>query len=619
MRSSRRGTIGRSGLMASTVMLLVCCPGASLAEDTPAQDKQTAEQPSEATARVIPSARRFQPTLPSIIDPAAEPQLPPDNVSEVVQAVREKLSASPKLAQDLAKSEVEALQAFYGARGREALWVNEEGISANGQALIAEFGKADDYGLSASDYKVANKEAQSETPQSRAQVELDLSATALVYARHVKGGRTSPNAVGAQLTYTPKIMEPLQVLNELSSADDSAAYLRSLHPQHPQYVRLYERLKELRGGDGGSGPKIPDGPVLKSGVSRAQVTLLRERLGVSAPTDGSAKRFDAALDEAVKAFQSRNGLPADGVVGAGTRRALNGQAPDKISKKIVLNLERWRWLPDNLGGKAGLYVWANIPELRVRAVEGTKTVFSEKAIVGQPTHMTPVFSDQMEWIELHPTWFVPNSIKVNDILPSLKRPTSTVMERYHLKVNCGKYGTNPKTIDWNKVDIRKCSFSQPAGKVSVLGDFKFKFPNKHSVYMHDTHDHSLFKHADRTFSHGCIRVQKPRQLAEIILGRDKGMTSERIGQILDGPQTLHKEKLTTPVPMHITYFTVLIDDEGKLTTWPDYYGHDQRLEAALSGESHNVAEADVPPEKVARKKPAPKEPTSWWGGVFSAN
>jgi len=309
-------------------------------------------------------------------------------------------------------------------------------------------------------------------------------------------------------------------------------------------------------------------------------------------------------------------LAADGIPGAGTRRIINGRTPDQLLTKILMNMERWRWLPDELGGKAGIYVWANIPELRVRAIKGSETVFSERAIVGQTTHKTPVFSDEVEWIELHPTWFVPNSIKVSDILPSLKRPTSTVMERYNLRVNCGRHGSNYKAIDWHTIDIRQCSFTQPPGKTSVLGDFKFKFPNKHSVYMHDTHDRSLFKHKQRTFSHGCIRVQRPRQLAETLLNHDKGMTSEQIGEILDGPKQLHKEEFNQPIPVHITYFTVLFDDQGKFTSWPDYYDHDKRLAAALTGKSQNIAKASAPAEKVLRKKRTPKKSTSWWDGLF---
>jgi murein L,D-transpeptidase YcbB/YkuD len=193
------------------------------------------------------------------------------------------------------------------------------------------------------------------------------------------------------------------------------------------------------------------------------------------------------------------------------------------------------------------------------------------------------------------------------------------MERYNLKANCGKYGSDYKAIDWHTIDIRQCSFSQPPGKTSVLGDFKFKFPNKHSVYMHDTHDRSLFKQKQRTFSHGCIRVQRPRRLVEILLKHDKGMSAERIGEIIDGPKQLHKETLNQPIPVHITYFTLLFDDQGKFSSSPDYYGHDKRLAAVLAGKSYNLAKADARKRRAPGKKRTSKKPTSWWDGFFPAN
>ena len=611
MIQGARATISYSTVIVMTAMLIVCSPGAVLGADATTQSTQ----PDKAPDATVPAADTAQ---------QPQPALPPTFEQEVVQTVLSSLSSEPKLSKDLAKSELEALQTFYVAEGRQPLWVSPAGMNANAQAIVAEFRSAGDFGLRPSDYQRPTDDATSQAPGSLAKREIDLSIAALIYARHAKGGRTSPSLVGLQLTYTPALLDPLQFLNELSSAADPAAYLRSLHPQHPQFLLLREKLLDIRSKqNAAAGPKIPDGPVLKKGISHAHVALVRKRLGISSPaadpSGDEAEHFDTGLEEAVKEFQGQSGLTADGVVGAGTRRILNGRTPDQLITKILMNMERWRWLPDELGGKAGIYVWANIPELRVRAIQGNETVFSEKSIVGQASHKTPVFSDEIEWIELHPTWFVPNSIKVNDILPSLRRPTSTVMQRYNLKVSCGKYGSDPKAIDWNTIDIRQCSFSQPPGKTSVLGDFKFKFPNKHAVYMHDTHDRSLFKQTQRTFSHGCIRVQRPRLLAEILLKHDKGVTAEQIGKILAGPKQLHKETLNPPVPVHITYFTVLFDDQGKFTTWPDYYGHDQRLAAALTGKSHNLAKAVASNTKVVRKKRAPKKPTSWWDGFLPAN
>jgi murein L,D-transpeptidase YcbB/YkuD len=612
MKQGARATISCSATIVVTAMLIVCAPGAVLGAEATLQSTEPSARTDVKAVRTTDTANQPQPTLPSTFE------------QEVVEALLSKLNSEPKLSKELAKSELEALQKFYVAMGRNPLWVNQKGMNTNAHAIVAEFRSAGDHGLRPSDYTKLIDDSGSRTAGSLAKLELDLSVTALAYARHAKAGRTSPNLVGLQLTYTPAISDPLHFLKELASTADPSAYLRSLHPQHPQFLRLREKLREVRSQKtSGSSPKLPDGPVLKKGISHAHVALLRKRLGISPMAEdlsgGEAKRFDAVLEETVKEFQGQNGLTADGVVGAGTRRVLNGRSPDQLTTKILMNMERWRWLPDELGGKAGIYVWANIPELRVRAIEGNETVFSEKAIVGQVSHKTPVFSDQIEWIDLHPTWFVPNSIKVSDILPSLRRPTSTVMERYNLKANCGKYGSDYKAIDWHTIDIRQCSFSQPPGKTSVLGDFKFKFPNKHSVYMHDTHDRSLFKQKQRTFSHGCIRVQRPRRLAEILLKHDKGMSAERIGEIVDGPKQLHKETLNQPIPVHITYFTLLFDDQGKFSSSPDYYGHDKRLAAVLAGKSYNLAKADARKRRAPGKKRTSKKPTSWWDGFFPAN
>ena len=409
------------------------------------------------------------------------------------------------------------------------------------------------------------------------------------------------------------------MLAGLQAATDPAQYLRGLHPQHPQFVKLKRRLAELREPKRpGAGPRIPPGPVLKPGMSHPHVALLRQRLDapVADQATGDDTAFDADLAAAVKKFQRANGLGADGIVGNGTRRALNGPSPTKTIAKILLNMERWRWLPDDLAGTAKIYVWSNIPELMVRVVQDGKTVFSERTIVGQVSHKTPIFSDRMEWIEFHPTWYVPASIKRSDILPSLRRPTSTVMERYNLRVDCGEHGSNWRAINWREIDISKCKFTQPPGKLSVLGDFKFKFPNRHAVYMHDTHDKRLFSQAKRTFSHGCIRIRNPRRLAEILLAHDKDMAAERIGKILAGPKVLHKETFEEPVPVHITYFTALFDADGNFVTKPDYYGFDRQLNAVLNGRKVAPAKRTVAPKK---KNKVSASQNSWFSGLLNAN
>ena len=257
---------------------------------------------------------------------------------------------------------------------------------------------------------------------------------------------------------------------------------------------------------------------------------------------------------------------------------------DKKRARLLINMERWRWMPEKMQGDNNIFVWANVPELKVRIIREGKTVFYERVIAGQLRKQSPMFSDKMEWIEFNPTWFIPNSIKVADILPSLRRK-GRVMTRYHLRLDCGKHGTDFSKIDWNKVDIRKCRVIQPTGAKSVLGKIKFKFPNKHAVYMHDTLTPGLFNQKHRILSHGCIRIRDPRRMAEILLANDKGMSSNRIGSLLANGG-LHTERLSKSVPVHITYFSTRVKMDGALSHHPDYYGHDKRLAQALLGKGH---------------------------------
>lgn len=551
---------------------------------------------------------------PVVVDGPAAP------AQGIVEIVLEDLGDDSTGRSERTQAELDALRSFYRRPGAKPLWVNEQGVTQAARAVAAEIARADDYGLSAADIELPPLYAGAPSPKDLGRAEVGLSRAVLTYARHAKGGRSKLGKLGAQLTEQPRLPEPGAVLEAVAASDDRAAYLRSLHPQHPQFQALREKLVTLRKDKARRAEaKLPDGPVLRRGSAHDHVVLLRKRLGAAAaPADAKAKRFDEGVETAVKRFQRENGLTVDGIVGPGTRRALNADSAEKQILRLLINMERWRWLPDDLDGEAGIHVWANIPEFRVRVVKRGKVAFDERAIVGKVDKQTPVFSDIMEWIEIHPTWYVPNSIKVADILPSLRR-SNRVMTRYHLRLDCGRHGRNPEKINWDEVNIRNCSVSQPPGEKSVLGDFKFKFPNKHAVYMHDTLTRRLFSAGIRTFSHGCIRIKNPRRMTEILLAHDKGITSERIGEILEGPRRLHKEEFERPVPVHITYFTALFDPDGNFVTRPDYYGHDSRLADALTGKGHLLPIAQVPGRrKRVRKRRASRE-QQWWQQDYMQN
>jgi murein L,D-transpeptidase YcbB/YkuD len=510
-----------------------------------------------------------------------------------------------------------SLRAFYAGSDASPIWVSESGPLQKARNLSKEISNADAYGLDPKAYVLPEFDSSDKSRKQLAKYELAMTRAALDYAHHAKAGRIHPSKVRHSLNDPLSLKDPRAFLEALRSGDDVEAQLRDLHSKHPQFVSLKKKLAELRGG-GDEKPRvqIPDGPALRTGMKHEHVALLRKRLKIDG---GDANKFDDDLKAAVIAFQKKKGVKADGVVGNGTRRVLNGDSNEKQIVRVLINMERWRWLPDNMAGDAGIFVWANIPEFRVRVMKGDKVVFTERVIVGKTNKQTPVFSDKMEWIEFHPTWYVPNSIKVDDIKPSLRRTTSRVMERYHLRLNCGAHGSDWKKIDWNKVDIRGCSVSQPPGERSVLGDFKFKFPNKHDVYMHDTPQKGLFKTNTRTYSHGCVRIQDPRRMAEVLLAHDKGMTSTRIGQILKGPKRLHKEDLTKHIPVHMTYFTAIFNNEGVFQTKFDYYGHDRRLAQALTGKGHLLPAVAIAKKRKRKPRPTRTAQDTPWSNSFSAN
>ncbi len=549
---------------------------------------------AEARQQETPSASDA--AAPAIAGEAAEPAVIGTVIGEV-----QRLLADDAAQKGATEPELEALKTYYGLSDRSPLWIDGGAVSDQARALAAEIARAADYGLEADDFPLPDLDAGGSV-ERLARIELALARAVLKYARFAHGGRVEGRKLGQQLTDPLPLPDPQTVLGAMATSADPAAYLRSLHPTHPQFEALRKRLAELRGGgDEREHKALPEGPVLRLGLAHAHVALLRKRLGV----EGDApERFDAGVDKAVRAFQKANGLTADGIVGPGTRRALNGgQGGEREILKLLVNLERWRWLPRDLDAEAGIHVWANIPEYRVRIVREGKVAFNERVIVGKIDKKTPVFSDKMEWIEFHPTWYIPNSIKVESILPSFRRQTSRVMERYHLRLDCGRHGRDHKAIDWTAVDIRSCSISQPPGERSVLGDFKFKFPNRHAVYMHDTPKTGLFKRTTRTFSHGCVRIDNPRRMAEVLLAHDKAMSSERVGEILAGPKRLHKEELNRAVPVHITYFTTLVDEDGAFKSLPDIYGHDRRLANVLMGKGHLL-----PVPAIAKRRPRVSRP-----------
>ena len=480
----------------------------------------------------------------------------------------------------------------YSDRHNQPIWVNSDGLNNRALAAIHEIEKAADYGLDRKDFSLPDT-GKGDIPYSvdkLARIEVQVTAAVLRYAHHAKGGRLKPTELSPYLDRAPRPPSPEEVLVGIAASDDAAAFLRKLHPQHKQFQALRRKYLALLSKDHGNrNVHLPSGPALKIGMRHPQVALLRKRLGVPlldnhhGVSQSDPELFDQRLAKAVVEFQKNRGLKTDGIVGNRTRGFLNVSDSEK-AQRILVNMERWRWMPDALGN---LYVWANIPEFRVRVMQKGHPIHSERLVAGKVQNQTPIFSDEMERIEFHPYWNVPDSIKVKEILPSLRHSTR-ILRRQNLRIKYRGREINPAAVDWNRVDVRRFHFYQPPGGRNALGFVKFMFPNKHAVYMHDTPTKHLFSRSVRAFSHGCMRIRNPRKLAEVLLRLDKGWSPAKVGRVIAAG--VHRPvQLNEKIPVHITYFTARVTEDGKLTTFGDYYGHDRLIGMALNGKTLRVA------------------------------
>ena len=260
---------------------------------------------------------------------------------------------------------------------------------------------------------------------------------------------------------------------------------------------------------------------------------------------------------------------------------------DPSIQRLIVNMERWRWMPADLGS---YYVWNNVPSFVTRVMKGGKSIYVEKVIVGQPKYATPLFSANMRSIEFNPDWTVPDTIKFEDLAPRLRQGSAdgtrdiSILTSNKLSVSYQGKPVDAATVDWNRANIGKYTFTQEPGPDNVLGALKFNFPNRHAIYMHDTIQPELFSETERSLSHGCIRVRQPDRLAALLLAEDKGWSPQQVKDLLAKGKN-SGVTLSRPVPVHLTYFTAVVDAQGKLQTFADIYDLDKKMAYALFGKS----------------------------------
>jgi murein L,D-transpeptidase YcbB/YkuD len=490
--------------------------------------------------------------------------------------------------------------------------VDGKGLNARARDVIEEIAKADDYGLRSSDYALPTLGSENLDAGRLAGAEIEISLAVMRYASDARGGRIDPPRLSANLDPALALPKPLEVMESIAIRSDPAAYLRSFQPQQPEFEALRKALIAARGGDAGANVRIPDGPLLQLGVEHEQVALLRKRLQV--PTENKAYEtlFDSALADAVKRFKAAHGALPDGIVGPDTRRLLNEPrqraANPELVRLILTNMERWRWLPNDLGSS---YLMINVPEFALKVMRDGKRVQAARVVVGEPDYQTPVFSSEIEEIVFNPSWTVPDAVKAGEILPHILDGEASrgggfdtsVLEANNLHVSTGGREIDPSAIDWAQVDMRSLTLYQPPGPDNVQGRVKFVFAGKRDISLHDTPHQDMFAEPVRAESFGTIRVQGADRLALLLLQQDQGWTGARVAASMQNGYDQHVV-LREAIPAYVTYFTLRVNDDGSISTFPDIYGHDARMAAALA-DSEPIAERATGDAVASRELPTP--------------
>src|SRR5580692_4029424 len=535
-------------------------------------------EPTPAPAAAAAPAATSEPTTtasaPAAPAPAAAPAAPALSTADAAVVDQLRNLSSGKYDRIVGnKKDRTIVDAFYSGRDYAPLWITDGKVNERGKAVIAYLGHVDQDGLDPADYPVPNFSALSD-PNDLAEAELKLDMTIITYAHHASVGRVHWSRVSGDISYTTTAPEPADVLAAMVEAKDMGKALDAYEPRTAGYLALKAKLAEIRAGkaDAGKTP-IANGAAPKIGGQDERVPLLRERLNVS----GDGTTYDKALADAVKKYQQDHQLKVTGTLTPQTIEALNGRQPDKPIDIILANMERWRWMPHDLGNT---YVIVNLADFTLRVMHDGKPVWTTKIVDGKPDMPTPIMQAEMKYITINPTWNVPPSIINHEYLPALQQDP-TVLDRMGLKV-----GKNPD----GSVHIW-----QPPGEKNALGRIRFNFPNKFLVYQHDTPDKNLFAFDKRAYSHGCMRVQDPQKYAEVLLSLvrpNDGYTLERIKKMIDagGEQDI---QLPTFIPVNLTYQTAFVDDDGKLQFRDDVYGRDKTLLAILKGDDRKMADVAV--------------------------
>ena len=474
------------------------------------------------------------------------------------------------------------VQAFYAARELKLAWMVADGPTPRAQSAVDALRAAEIHGLDPAQYgesdlrsalsALQRDDDSPERAQAIADFDVRLTAALLQLGGHVATGRLSPRTIDPRWNARRSPPDYAAFLQQAYDDDNVAGFFDLVQPKHPEYRRLREMLAALRGRS--DGPQVSHAP-LKIGQWNPAVAQLRQRLAALGYLDTAADdsaHYDARVQAAVKAFQEHHALPASGVLDRATLSKLNVPVGQRL-RQVAMNLERWRWLPDDLGGRHFL---VNVPDFHLFARENGDVVLDMRVVVGKRGNETPLFSDEMETVVFSPYWNVPDTIAMEETAPAVARDPEFLARNNMEVVNAAGKVVDEEEIPWgDEAALAAYRFRQRPGADNALGYVKFLFPNKHSVYLHDTPADALFKRIGRAFSHGCVRVEEPEVLAQYVLRDQPEWTSDAIHAAMRAGDERHV-RLRQTIPVHIVYLTAWVDERGGLHFEDDVYGYDAR-------------------------------------------
>ena len=471
------------------------------------------------------------------------------------------------------------IYAFYSQRGFRPAWTNARTARELRRALK----DAEADGLDPRDYHLPVLEQLDPT---LAAYEILHTDALLRIADHLMFGKVDAASFDAHWNYT-RTPAGIDVPNRIESAlasDDIYAELEKLKPTHRMYRALKQELARYRQVAGVESPiAIAQGESIDPGMQDARVPSLRTRLGLSGDLDAAevsaSDLYDATLQAAVRRYQERMGLVADGKIGARTISELNVPIEERV-RQLIVNLDRGRVLLHDLPNE---FVIVNIAAYWIYLVRGEEIVWNARAQVGKTYRRTPMFRSDINYLVLNPTWTVPPGIIRNDILPDARRDPASITRRGLKVLNASGSEVDPASVDWSKFKSGNIPYTlrQDPGPANALGRVKIMFPNTYSVYLHDTPSQSKFDETDRAFSSGCVRIERPLELAELLLANPATWNSTAIRKVVDAGR-IQNVTLPNKVPVLLAYWTAWVDPEGRVNFRRDVYGQDAQWAAGLA-------------------------------------